>query len=183
MSPAGGPRPTPPRFSHWLAALSRLGFLILVAFHAWRLLVRALEGQLLDPGVALRWAGGVALLAALVALRRLGLPVLHGRKAAVLWTLVFLLHCHAVVAPPLTPSGQPIVPQAAEVVSPFTVSPLLLVVGALLLALAFGRRHHALRVCWRGPDVAGAIGAPAVAHLACLAPRPPPPSAPLSLFV
>jgi len=183
MSPEGGPSPTPPRVAHWLAALSRLGFLILVAFHAWLLLVRALEGQLLDPGVALRWAGGGALLAALVALRRLGLPLLHGRKAAVLWTLVFLLHCHAVVAPPLTPSGRPIVPQAAEVVSPFTVSPLLLVVGALLLALAFGRRHHALRVCWRGPDVAGAIGAPAVAHLACLAPRPPPPSAPLSLFV
>lgn len=174
MSVAGGPRPTSPRFSRWIAAASRLGLFILLAFHAWRLLIRALEGQLFEPGVALRWAAGVGLLAALAALRRLGLPILHGRKAAVLWTLVVLLHCHAAVEPPLSPSGRPIVPQTAEVIATFSAAPLLLVASALLLALASRRASPALRLVAHDATGVGSIGAPALAHLTCLAPRPPP---------
>jgi hypothetical protein len=171
---AGGPRPSSPRFSRWIAAASRLSLLVVLAFHAWRLVARALDGQLFEPGVALRWAVGVALLAALVGLRRLGIPILHGRKAAVLWTLVFLLHCHAAVAPPLTPSGRPMVPQTAEVIATYSATPLLLVAGALLLALAFRRAIQSLRLVAHRAIGVGPIGTPALAHLTCLAPRPPP---------
>jgi hypothetical protein len=174
MSAAGGPRPTSPRFSRYLAAVSRLSLFLLLAFHAWRLVARALDGQLFEPGVTLRWAAGAALLAALVALRRLGFPLLHGRKAAVLWTLVFLLHCHAAVAPPLTPSGRPMVPQTAEVIATYSAVPLLLLASALFLALAFRRASHTLRLIAHHAVGLGRIGSPALAHLACLAPRPPP---------
>lgn len=174
MSAAGAPRSTSPRFSRYLAAVSRLSLFLVLAFHAWRLVARALDGQLFEPGVALRWAAGVALLAALVALRRLGFPLVHGRKAAVLWTLVFLLHCHAAVAPPLTPSGRPMVPQTAEVIAPYSAAPLLLLASALLLALAFRRASDTLRLIARRATGVGPIGSPALARLACLAPRPPP---------
>jgi hypothetical protein len=157
-----------------IAATWRLSLVVLLGFHAWRLVARALDGQLFEPGVALRWGAGIALLAGLAGLRRLGIPILHGRKAAVLWTLIVLLHCHAAVAPPLAPSGRPLVPQTAEVIAIYSAAPLLLLASALLLALAVRRTADALRLVAHRAIGVGPIGTPALAHLACLAPRPPP---------
>ena len=64
----------------------------LAAFHLLLLWERVVSLTLLEPMVAVRWAASRALLGALVRLRRAGVPVLWGRRAAVLWLLVLLLH-------------------------------------------------------------------------------------------
>jgi hypothetical protein len=74
--------------------------LVLLAFHGWLLWTRASTGHLLDPAQAVRWAFGGVLLAALLVLRRLGVPLLWGRKALVFWLVVFAFHCAAVATPP-----------------------------------------------------------------------------------
>ncbi len=74
------------RFSAFAAGLA------LTIFHVSLFWDRLVVGDLLDPAVALRWAGAVLILSALVMLRRFGVPLLRGRKAFSLWLLVALLH-------------------------------------------------------------------------------------------
>lgn len=161
------------RLQRALVALARLGFAALVGFHAWRFVVRAFEGQLLAPDVALRWGAGLVLFAALAALRRLGVPMFRGRKAAVLWTLVFLLHWHAAVSRPLAPSGHPVIPEAAEAVAVFSAGAILLV-GVVLVGAAVVRRPDRRELVAGWMVFRPAAACPAAAHRLCLAPRPPP---------
>lgn len=168
-----GPSGPASRLPRALAVLARLSLIALVGFHAWRFVVRAFEGQLFAPDVVLRWGAGLGLFAALVALRRVGVPVWHGRKAAVLWTLVFLLHWHAAVSRPLAPGGHPIIPEVAEAVAVFSAGAVLLAGAALLNAAAASRpdrREHV--VGWVA--VRPVATSPASWHRLCLAPRPPP---------
>jgi hypothetical protein len=76
----------------------RLAGLLLVGFHAVLLLADLDGGRLVDPAVAAQWIVAGILFAALVTFWRLGVPLLWGRKAAVLWVLVLLLH--GVAQPP-----------------------------------------------------------------------------------
>jgi len=73
-----------------LAAASALGL-----FHAGVLWRRLSEGALLRPAVGLRWVLALLLVAGLLRLRRHRKSGLGGRKALVLWSLVFLLHWNA----------------------------------------------------------------------------------------
>ena len=173
MASLRGPSGSASRLARALAAVARLSFVALVGFHAWRFVVRALEGQLFAPDVVLRWGTGLVLFAAFVALRRVGVPVFRGRKAAVLWTLVFLLHWHAAVSKPLAPSGHPIIPEVAEAVAVFSAGAVLLAGIALLGAAAASRPDRRERVVgWVA--VRPVASSPASGHRLCLAPRPPP---------
>jgi hypothetical protein len=171
-SPRGTSR-SASRLERALVAAARLTFVALAGFHAWRFVAQAFEGQLLTPDVALRWGAGLALVAAFVALRRVGVPVLQGRKAAVLWTLVFLLHWHAAVSRPLAPSGHPVIPEVAEAVAVCSAGAILLAGAVLLWAASVSRPDRRERVVGRVAARPVASG-PSPGHRLCLAPRPPP---------
>ena len=66
--------------------------LVLTIFHVSLFWDRLVGGDLLDPSVALRWAGAGLIVSALVALRRFDVPLHRGRRAFSLWLLVALLH-------------------------------------------------------------------------------------------
>lgn len=79
-----------------LVAAVRVGaVLLLLGFHAVLFWSNIADGRLFEPAVALRWSIGGLLLALLVGLRRIGVPVLWGRRALVVWVLVALLHVGA----------------------------------------------------------------------------------------
>jgi hypothetical protein len=84
------------RMARRLAAVAAAG---LTVFHARLLWDRLTAGEMLEPLVALRWTAAILLVVALVALRRAGVPLLHGRRALAVWVLVALLHWSA--GPPL----------------------------------------------------------------------------------
>jgi hypothetical protein len=87
-----------------LAVALRIVAGVLFAFHLVLFSVDAADGRLLDPAVAARWSVAVLLFAALIALWRLGVPLLRSRRAAVIWLLVLFLHGSA-HAPGLTNEG------------------------------------------------------------------------------
>lgn len=160
------------RVAGWAASL------VLVGFHVWLLWEHAASGRLFEPAVALRWSLGLGLFGAIVALRAIGLPALFGRRAAVLWVLVSVLHWHAMSARVPSPTdvglGLP-----AEVVVSVTATVLgaalgLVLVGALL----------ALRRAWVVPPTRRWLVrttpiriSPSLAHLRVVGCRPPPPFA------
>jgi hypothetical protein len=104
------------RFAAWTAAAA------LLAFHGKLLVERLVDGSLVRPAVALQWAAALALSAWLVALRRRGVSLFHGRRALALWVLILLLH------------AVPAIPGGAEALQPGGGS--LLLVAPLGLALA-----------------------------------------------
>jgi hypothetical protein len=115
----------------------RTSIVLLVAFHGLIFWKHLASGALADPARAFGWAVGVALFAAMIALRRAGVPLLWGRRALVVWLMVTLLHVGAFKA------GQPAataLDAAADVaLTLFTVpSPVVTIalLASLLLALA-----------------------------------------------
>ena len=80
---------------HVVHAAGRLAFWALVAFHAGLFSVHLIQGRLLEPQTAGRWVVAVLLIAGFRRLSSLGLPLVFGQRAVVLWLLVLLLHCHA----------------------------------------------------------------------------------------
>lgn len=77
-------------------AFVRLAAAGLVVFHLLLFRERVASLTLLDPVVALRWGAAVALVLGLVRLHRAGVPLLSGRKALVVWSLVAVLHASMV---------------------------------------------------------------------------------------
>ena len=78
-----------------LFSLSRLGslaVLAVVALHLPRLIARLRDASIVEPGVLLRWLLVPVVLAAFVALRRRGVPLMRGRAAVAVWLLVLLIH-------------------------------------------------------------------------------------------
>jgi hypothetical protein len=127
----------------------RVAVLLLVAHHAWLLGARILDGQIVDPLVALRWTAAALLATAFLGLRRLGLPLVRGRKAIVLWLLVVLLHAHAAWVPATTgapAAGRETVATAAAPV----VAGSVLALGLFLLTLLLRETRPAVALA-RGP--------------------------------
>ncbi|HEX6211301.1 MAG TPA: hypothetical protein VF136_11025 [Methylomirabilota bacterium] len=123
-----------------LSATACAAALGLVVFHVWLFARQLLAGQLLDPDLALRWATGGLLVAALVWLRRRGVPLLYGRRALSVWLLVALLHCWGAAASAGSQEPPVPVPEAsASYVLPITAGTLLFGLGLLLVA-ALSRR-------------------------------------------
>jgi hypothetical protein len=151
-----------------------LAITALVVFHASILYNHVVDGRLGDPGVAFRWAIGGLLAGLLVAFHRMGVPLVHGRRALVVWVLVALLHVSAArtvtlplldVAPEDAAAVLVIVPAAAPI----------LLGTLLLLAFVLGCATLAapdLRRAWLAHDADARVAAgPPVPRLA---PRAPP---------
>lgn len=153
-------------------ALIRLATAVLVGFHIWLLWTHSLTGKIFEPDVIARWAVAGLVVAALLALRRLGLPLFWGRRAVVLWLLVVLIHCHAMstgdaVAIPLT------VPQAAVELLPAALQAAAL--ALVLFATFLASRPSAIRLQPRVCDVPCRFaGLSAAAACLQFSPRPPP---------
>lgn len=157
------------RFLGRVASIASLGGVaLLVAFHGWLFTLRLVEGRFAEPGVALRWAAAVLLLAGLAALRRAGVPLLWGRKALVFWVLVVLLHWTAapVAEPGLEVDGL-LIALPATLASAIVLGGLLLAPGNGL-ALPLPTRAPGLRLWIAGPPELRD------AFLPLLAARPPP---------
>lgn len=78
----------------WAATAAVAG---LVGFHVWLLCQRVATASLLEPGVALRWLGAIALLATGAILHRRGLLRGNTRAIVVLSLVAALLHGGATV--------------------------------------------------------------------------------------
>jgi len=122
--------------ARWSALMASLA---LVVFHISLFWERLIGGDLVDPAVALRWLAAAGLVAALVFLRRMGVPVASGRKAFVLWLLVLLLHASGGRAPAASSDLQTGVDAGLIFVLPSTLT----VVGLGLLYASIARRRLA----------------------------------------
>lgn len=162
---AGGPA------RRLLALLGTAAGIALVVFHIGLLWRRLADLTILDPFVALRWAGAVLLTLTMLRFRGAGVSLLRGRRAAVLWTLVLFLH--AVVPGPAAAHTPAIAEAAQELLFATQVAVVLLVAIALLTGVRRARKAKPrLRV--RGlalADPAGLLGSALVPQLAS---RPPP---------
>ncbi len=117
----------------------------LAVFHVWIFWDQLISGRLLAGPSALRWTGGLALCAALDALRRRGVSLLWGRQAFSVWLLVALLHAWSAspsTAGPALSSGDPSQDAATAFLLPVTA----VVVGltGLLGIAGFGARRSPL---------------------------------------
>lgn len=127
-APAAGASRLVVRAGRALRVVLPLAVAVLAAFHALLLWRRVADLSLLEPAVALRWAGAALLLAALPLARRLGIPLLRGRRAVVFWVVVVLLHVQLLPAPLATADGEPLLTLLPAVAS---VAAALALLGAL----------------------------------------------------
>ena len=63
----------------------------MAVFHGWIFAAQAAAGRLEDPWLIFRWAAAIALVGALIAVRRGG-DSIWGRKGVAIWVLAALLH-------------------------------------------------------------------------------------------
>jgi hypothetical protein len=110
----------------------------LVLFHAWLAGRRLADQSALDPHVLLRWLAGLGVVGALLWLRRLGLPLLRGRKALALWTVALLLHGNSDFGRLAAEAQATTAPEALVLVIPGVMS--LVTASAFLLVAALRPR-------------------------------------------
>jgi len=156
------------------ALVGLVALLALASFHAWLFWTHATSGRLHEPGTAIRWLLAALLLGGFIALRRLGLPVLFGRRALVLWLLVGLLHCHAAWSegPVLDTLSLPpsITAFASQLVG--AVGSVLLALGLLVL---LARRHATRPRALPFREARSRAASPTLgSHGLRFSPRPPP---------
>ena len=134
--------------SAWAIArgLALSAVLALVIFHALLFRDRLLGGDLLDPAVAFRWLAAAGLVSALALLRHMGVPLVRGRKAFVVWLLVVILHAAGRGVPVAPPEAGAGVDATLILVLPTALT----VVGlSLLCAIAAKRRLRAFATAGR----------------------------------
>jgi len=163
-----------PLLRRWCGYAAALAITVLVVFHASILYTHAVDGSLADPVVMFRWAIGGALASLLVVFRRMGVPLIQGRRALVVWVLVGLLHVNA--ARTVTVSLINVAPEDAAAVlvvlpaaAPIVLGSLLLVVMALASATMAAPD---LRQAWLAHDADARLAANPLVPL--LPPRAPP---------
>jgi len=143
----------------------------LALFHVWLLAGQAWEGQLLEPGLLLRWLVAGALAFGLASVLRSGAPVFLSRRTVALWLLGALLHGPAVMDRVGIDTQS--LPEAAAIVVEIAAASAALGAAFLFLTAAFrrtlgaqagGPHTHACRPAF--PRSLGFVQA--------FAPRPPP---------
>jgi hypothetical protein len=145
----------------------------LVVFHASILYNHLLDGRLADPGVAFRWVIGGLLAGSLVAFRRMGISLVRGRRALVIWVLVALLHvstARTVSAPlfDLTPEDAAIMLVVLPAAAPVLLGAVLLLVTTLR---SVAQSAPDLRLAWLARDAGARLRVnPLVPLLASRAP-------------
>jgi hypothetical protein len=145
--------------------------LALGVFHVWLFARQAAAGSL-TPETLLKWLAAAGLLAALVALRRQGVPLFRGRKAVAIWVLAALLHAPA-IGERLEALGTPAIPEAAITLSKLLSSAAALAGVLLLLWIARPRPAAPSRARAAAHFVVPSAVRAARATLA-FSPRPPP---------
>ncbi len=158
-------RDDPRRFAVLVRTLLRIAAAALVVYHAVLLWDRVASLTLLDPVIALRWAAAAALAFGLVRMQLAGVPLLAGRRALIVWTLVALLHAG------MAPGAGALAATLAE-----SDAGALLTLGlSALVALLGTVAGEAIRPP-HTPGRLEPVAAPAfrAACLAPLSPRPPP---------
>ncbi len=161
-----GPTPRTERRTLLVRALLRLAAAGLVVFHGFLLWDRIASLTLLDPVIALRWGAAAALVLGLVRLQRAGVPLLSGRKALVVWSLVALLH--ATMVPGIGGLTATLAEADAGLWLVLSLSGLLVLLGTRVAKSRTVPGHGM-------PGVStGLTPAFRVACLALLSPRPPP---------
>jgi len=148
----------------------------LAAFHAWLLAAQLAGGQLFEPAVAVRWLAGALILSGFAALRRLGVPLLRGRKAIVLWLFVVLLHLNVIASPTdFAASMSAAIPEAVTgLAAPAALAPFFAAVGLLFLARASRAHAGGLRVSGFCPARPALRGGPRSGYIPQSSTRPPP---------
>lgn len=148
--------------------------LALGLFHVW-LFARQASAGTLTPETAAKWAAAAALVAALGALYRQGVPLLRGRKAVAIWVLAALLHAPA-IGERLDALETPAIPEAAITLSQLVAAAAPL--AGLLLLLWIARASSRIPAL-RYVAAAGVAPSAAIGRRTTLAfcPRPPPRSA------
>jgi hypothetical protein len=142
---------------------------VLAVFHGGLLWQRLLDGSLLEPVVAGRWAATLLLAGWLIALRRAGVSLWRGERARTFWVLVLLLHAVPALAggrEELAPDGSGLLLVVPAVVATSLLAAWLPLVGAR--ATGASLRPLARRLA----ELAVPALAPGLAR--CLAPRAPP---------
>jgi hypothetical protein len=152
-------------------AAGRLAFWALVAFHVGLLSVHVVQGKLLEPQTAGRWVVAVLLLAGFRRLNSLGLPLVFGQRAVVLWLLVILLHCHAGSADGST-GLQFAVPETLGALSQLTGSITVLGASLVVLLTALQRLRRDGCAARAAPVILAGLASPGFVFQ--FAPRPPP---------
>lgn len=145
----------------------------LVAFHTWLLAVQIVDGRIADPWLLVRWFAAVALVAALVAVRRAGGSV-WGRQGIAIWVLAALLHGPAVVSSVATTADSFALPEAVVTSVLQLMASAAVVLGLWLLAALFARRSRVRR---RGYDLhlaLSSLGILADGYSPPFSARPPP---------
>jgi len=140
----------------------------LSALHVLLLVDRLRDLSIGEPTVLTRWIASLLLLAGIVALRRRGLPVFHGRQGAAIALAVLLLHAGSI----------PALPASGGLGTLLLALPLGLAAGlaGAVLARRVGRGSgRGLRSRLRRAATAAATPLGAAPPLALrFAPRPPP---------
>ncbi len=159
--------------------VSRSFVAVLAGFHTWLFWVHATTGRLLEPATALRWIAALLILTGFLALRRVGRPLVSGRRALVLWLLVALLHGHAVVGTADLQLAGPVPETVSVLLTQIAVTaPAVLLAAGLILLLA--RRHVGRPRALARADARRSVGsAPLAGHVFRFSPRPPPRLLPL----
>ena len=107
----------------------------LLLFHGVLFCLHLVDGRLFEPAVAMRWAMAGVLLAVLIAFRRVGLPLVIGRRAMVVWTLAALLHLNASGPPTSETLSSNLPPNPAHALFLLPVSAAAFAVGAALVLM------------------------------------------------
>jgi len=144
--------------------LARAGACVLAAFHAGLLARRLGEPEAFDATAAWRWAGALAVLGALAALRRARLNAFSGRRAFALGLAVLLLH-----APALDQPGA----RAADLLAALPGA-LVPVLGLLVLASPWASGSPRLALLRLKVAPAHGCRRRRLPALSLLSPRPPP---------
>ncbi len=79
----------------------------LALFHGQLLWQRVASFTLLEPLVAMRWGAALPILAGFVYLQMVGISVVWGHKALILWLLVLLVHAGMMPAAGYQPPAEP----------------------------------------------------------------------------
>lgn len=137
--------------------------------HAWLLGAQVLRGELLEPGLLLRWTVAALLVAAFVAVRRRG-ATLFGRQVVALWLLAALLHTPA-LAGHHDPTAMPALPEVVASLMQTAAIAAGFAAVFIFAVIAWAISRPLLRAAWR--EVRGArrvFGSSPPVFL----PRPPP---------
>lgn len=116
----------------------------LVAFHGWLLAAQITDGRIADPWLVVRWFAAVALVAALVAVRRGGASI-WGRQGITIWVLAAVLHGPAVASHAGNAFDSLALPEVVVTSVLQVVASAVLAAGLWLLAGLLAHRSRLLR--------------------------------------